>query len=85
MIFSDCHFNGRFLNDENAVIDYNGSSHTNIEDQFFLGAALGVLDDYHAVSTSFTGCSYNADKTGNLPIAEIGTIDSGITAEHLGN
>lgn len=85
LIFSDCHFNGRFLNDENAVIDYNGSSHTNIEDQFFLGAALGVLDDYHAVSTSFTGCSYNADKTGNLPIAEIGTIDSGITAEHLGN
>lgn len=85
LIFSDCHFNGRFLNDENAVIDYNGSSHTNIEDQFFLGAALGVLDDYNAVSTSFTGCSYNADKTGNLPIAEIGTINSGITAEHLGN
>ena len=85
LIFSDCHFNGRFLNDENAVIDYNGSSHTNIEDQFFLGAALGVLDDYHAVSTSFTECSYNADKTGGLPLAGYGTIASGITAEHLGN
>lgn len=88
LIFSDCHFNGRFLNDENAVIDYNGSSHTNIEDQFFLGAALGVLADYRAVSTSFTGCSYNADKTGSLPVVGAGPEGqnhSGITAVHLGN
>lgn len=85
LTISACHFNGHFLNDKNAVIDYNGSSYTNIENNFYIGAALGTLEDYNAISTSFTECSYNADKTGGLPLAGYGTIASGITAEHLGN
>ena len=84
----NCHFNGKFINDEGEIIDYDGTSYTNIsydaESVIRIGAVIGEETSGYT-RIKFDSCSYNADKTGGLPVACDVTIDSGITAEHLGN
>ena len=58
--FTNCHFDGCFMNESGEVID-SGTS-------LSLGAAIG---EHYARSSkefcTFTNCSYNAGKTGNIP------------------
>ena len=58
--FTNCHFDGCFMNESGEVID-SGTS-------LSLGAAIG---EHYARSSkefcTFTKCSYYADKTGNIP------------------
>ena len=58
--FTNCHFDGCFMNESGEVID-SGTS-------LSLGAAIG---EHYARSSkefcTFTNCSYYADKTGNIP------------------
>ena len=87
--FTNCHFNGKFINDEDEIIDFNEGSYINIngevdEPTILIGAAFGFISSNNALYT-LKSCGYNADKTGGLPVACDVTIDSGITAEHLGN
>ncbi|MGM9767001.1 MAG: hypothetical protein ACI3Z0_00855 [Candidatus Cryptobacteroides sp.] len=91
--FTNCHFNGKFINDEDEIIDFNGGSYINIngsvdEPTIYIGAAFGFISSDNTLYT-FSSCSYNADKTGGLPVVgytEGSNMDySGITAEHLGN
>ena len=87
--FTNCHFNGKFINDEDEIIDFNEGSYINIngevdEPTILIGAAFGFISSNNALYT-LKSCGYNADKTGGLPVACDVTIDSGITAVHLGN
>ena len=87
----NCHFNGKFINDEGEIIDYDGTSYTNIsydaESVIRIGAVIGEETSGYT-SIKFYSCSYNADKTGSLPVVGAGPDGqnhSGITAVHLGN
>ena len=87
----NCHFNGKFINDEGEIIDYDGTSYTNIsydaESVIRIGAVIGE-ETSGFTSIKFDSCSYNADKTGSLPVVgegPDGQNHSGITAVHLGN
>lgn len=92
--FTNCLFNGKFINEEDAIIDFEDGAYANISGGayskilIYIGAAIGCNKNYGAYSY-FTSCSYNADKTGGLPVVSYneGTeVDySGITAVHLGN
>ena len=66
--FTNCHFDGRFMNENGKVIDYNtaSNSYTNYSGtSLTLGAAIG---QHHAgAACTFTNCSYYADKSGNIP------------------
>ena len=66
--FTNCHFDGRFMNDKGEVIDYKtaSNSYTNYSGtSLTLGAAIG---QHHAGDAcTFTNCSYYADKSGNIP------------------
>lgn len=87
----NCHFNGKFINDEGEIIDYDGTSYTNIsydaESVIRIGAVIGEETSGYT-SIKFYSCSYNADKTGGLPVVGEGPDGQnhpGITAVHLGN
>ena len=87
----NCHFNGKFINDEGEIIDYDGTSYTNIsydaESVIRIGAVIGEETSGYT-RIKFDSCSYNADKTGSLPVVgegPDGQNHSGITAVHLGN
>lgn len=87
----NCHFNGKFINDEGEIIDYDGTSYTNIsydaESVIRIGAVIGEETSGYT-RIKFDSCSYNADKTGGLPVVGEGPDGQnhpGITAEHLGN
>ena len=87
----NCHFNGKFINDEGEIIDYDGTSYTNIsydaESVIRIGAVIGEETSGYT-RIKFDSCSYNADKTGSLPVVGAGPDGqnhSGITAVHLGN
>ena len=86
--FTNCHFDGRFKNESGEVIDYNTalSRYTNYSSSLILGAAIG--EHYAFLSTTglctFTNCSYNASKTGNIPVVKTplsGQDYSGIIAK----
>ena len=65
--FTNCHFDGCFMNESGKVIDYVTASsgyYTNYYGQLTLGAAIGI---HSAGTCTFTKCSYYADKTGNIP------------------
>ena len=95
--FTNCHFNGKFFNEEDAIIDFEDGAYTNISggaeySRHFLriGAAIGCNLNYRGSYSYFTSCGYNADKTGGLPAVGLSEVQggedySGITAEHLGN
>ena len=87
----NCHFNGKFINDEGEIIDYDGTSYTNIsydaESVIRIGAVIGEETSGYT-RIKFDSCSYNADKTGSLPVVGAGPDGqnhSGITAVHHGN
>ncbi len=87
----NCHFNGKFINDEGEIIDYDGTSYTNIsydaESVIRIGAVIGEETSGYT-RIKFDSCSYNADKTGGLPVVGEGPEGQnhpGITAVHLGN
>ena len=87
----NCHFNGKFINDEGEIIDYDGTSYTNIsydaESVIRIGAVIGE-ETSGFTSIKFDSCSYNADKTGGLPVVGEGPEGQnhpGITAVHHGN
>lgn len=87
----NCHFNGKFINDEGEMINYDGTSYTNIsydaESVIRIGAVIGEETSGYT-RIKFDSCSYNADKTGSLPVVGAGPDGqnhSGITAVHLGN
>ena len=87
----NCHFNGKFINDEGEMINYDGTSYTNIsydaKSVIRIGAVIGEETSGYT-SIKFYSCSYNADKTGSLPVVGAGPDGqnhSGITAVHLGN
>lgn len=87
----NCHFNGKFINDEGEMINYDGTSYTNIsydaESVIRIGAVIGE-ENSGSTRVKFDSCSYNADKTGSLPVVGAGPEGqnhSGITAVHLGN
>lgn len=87
----NCHFNGKFINDEGEMINYDGTSYTNIsydaESVIRIGAVIGEETSGYT-RIKFDSCSYNADKTGSLPVVGAGPEGqnhSGITAVHLGN
>lgn len=90
--FTNCHFNGEFINDEDEIIDFNEGSYINIngkvdEPTILIGAAFGFISSNNALYT-LKSCGYNADKTGSLPVVGAGPDGqnhSGITAVHLGN
>ena len=67
--FTNCHFDGRFMNERGEVIDYvtASSRYTNFSGQLTLGAAIGI---HSAGTCTFTKCSYYADKTGNIPMVK---------------
>ena len=95
--FTNCHFNGKFINDEDAIIDFDGEDYINISGgaeyprhALGIGAAIGSNLNYRGSYSYFTSCGYNADKTGGLPAVGLSEVQgeedySGITAEHLGN
>ena len=66
--FTNCHFDGCFMNKSGEVIDYDtaSDSYTNYSGtSLTLGAAIG---QHHAGDAcTFTNCSYYADKSGNIP------------------
>ena len=66
--FTNCHFDGCFMNKSGEVIDYDtaSDSYTNYSGtSLTLGAAIG---QHHAgEACTFTNCSYYADKSGNIP------------------
>lgn len=65
--FTNCHFDGCFMNESGKVIDYDtaSDSYTNYSGtSLTLGAAIG---QHHAGACTFTNCSYYADKSGNIP------------------
>lgn len=73
--FTNCHFDGSFMNEKGEVIDYDTASrkYTNYSGtSLTLGAAIG--EHYAFLSTTglctFTNCSYNASKTGNIPVVK---------------
>lgn len=87
----NCHFNGKFINDEGEIIDYDGTSYTNIsydaESVIRIGAVIGEETSGYT-RIKFDSCSYNADKTGGLPVVGEGPEGQnhpGITAVHHGN
>ena len=87
----NCHFNGKFINDEGEMINYDGTSYTNIsydaESVIRIGAVIGEETSGYT-SIKFYSCSYNADKTGSLPVVGEGPEGQnhpGITAVHHGN
>ena len=87
----NCHFNGKFINDEGEIIDYDGTSYTNIsydaESVIRIGAVIGEETSGYT-RIKFDSCSYNADKTGSLPVVGEGPEGQnhpGITAVHHGN
>lgn len=87
----NCHFNGKFINDEGEIIDYDGTSYTNIsydaESVIRIGAVIGEETSGYT-RIQFDSCSYNADKTGGLPVVGEGPEGQnhpGITAVHHGN
>lgn len=67
--FTNCHFDGCFMNENGKVIDYDTASsrYTNYSSSLILGAAIGEHDQ--GICT-FTNCSYNASKTGNIPVVK---------------
>ena len=66
--FTNCHFDGCFMNESGEVIYYDtaSDSYTNYSGtSLTLGAAIG---QHHAGDAcTFTNCSYYADKSGNIP------------------
>ena len=87
--FTNCHFDGCFMNEKGEVIDYDTASrkYTNYSGtSLTLGAAIG---EHYAFSSNiglctFTNCSYNASKTGNIPVVKTslsGQDYSGIIAK----
>ncbi|MGN0200454.1 MAG: fimbrillin family protein [Candidatus Cryptobacteroides sp.] len=66
--FTNCHFDGCFMNQNGEVIDYKteSSSYTNFSGKLILilGAAIG---EHSQGICTFINCSYNAGKTGNIP------------------
>ena len=87
----NCHFNGKFINDEGEMINYDGTSYTNIsydaESVIRIGAVIGEETSGYT-RIKFDSCSYNADKTGGLPVVGEGPEGQnhpGITAVHHGN
>ena len=87
----NCHFNRKFINDEGEIIDYDGTSYTNIsydaESVIRIGAVIGEETSGYT-RIKFDSCSYNADKTGGLPVVGEGPEGQnhpGITAVHHGN
>ena len=68
--FTNCHFDGRFMNESGEVIDYvtaSSGDYTHFSGQLTLGAAIGI---HSAGTCTFTKCSYYADKTGNIPMVK---------------
>ena len=67
--FTNCHFDGCFMNESGEVIDYNtaSSKYTNYSSSLTLGAAIGK---HNQGSCIFINCSYNAGKTGNIPMVK---------------
>lgn len=67
--FTNCHFDGCFMNDSGEVIDYDTASsrYTNYSSSLILGAAIG---EHNQGTCTFTNCSYNASKTGNIPVVK---------------
>lgn len=67
--FTNCHFDGRFMNESGEVIDYNTASsrYTNYSSSLILGAAIG---EHNQGTCTFINCSYNAGKTGNIPVVK---------------
>lgn len=84
--FTNCHFDGRFMNENGDIIDFVNDKYTNVTNtDFTLGAAIGK---HYLGNCTFIGCSYNADKTGNIPAVKSpldGQSYDGITAKNLGN
>ena len=81
--FTNCHFDGCFMNDSGEVIDYDTASsrYTNYSSSLILGAAIG---EHNQGTCTFTNCSYNASKTGNIPVVKTplsGQDYSGIIAK----
>lgn len=87
-IFTNCHFDGRFMNENGDIIDFVNDKYTNVTNiNLTLGAAIGKHYQDRGNCT-FIGCSYNADKTGNIPAVKsplAGQSYDGITAKNLGN
>ncbi|MGM9781774.1 MAG: fimbrillin family protein [Candidatus Cryptobacteroides sp.] len=87
--FTNCHFDGCFMNKSGEVIDYYtaSDSYTNYSGtSLTLGAAIGGhLKPLSGTGTgTFTNCSYNASKTGNIPVVKTslsGQDYSGIIAK----
>lgn len=82
--FTNCHFDGCFMNESGEVIDYDtaSNSYTNYSGtSLTLGAAIG---EHYQGACTFTNCSYNAVKTGNIPMVKTplsGQDYSGIIAK----
>ena len=71
------------MNDSGEVIDYDTASsrYTNYSSSLILGAAIG---EHYQGTCTFTNCSYNASKTGNIPVVKTplsGQDYSGIIAK----